>query len=99
MQILTFYDSATDEWVSGIAVRAATYRIMVNNLAPSILATSSRTRIDTLLIDAGFILRAFRANHALGLTRRRGANVVLFARAYRVLVNFAAFAVGSARRR
>lgn len=51
------YTSA--KWIAHITVHAATNWIVIDCAAHGIYAANTRTRIDTLLIDARFIGRTF----------------------------------------
>lgn len=95
---LTF-KQATNEWVSGVTRRATANWVMIYDLASSILTTSSRTWVSALLFDTGFVLRTFRAHHALGSTRRWGAYIVFLTRTYCMSINLTAFTIWSAGRR
>lgn len=55
---IVLFNMALDERISGVASAATTNGIVVDHLAIGIYAASSRTRIRTLLINAGAILRA-----------------------------------------
>ncbi len=94
---LTFFD-ATNKRIPRKSGGAAAYRIMVNDLAPSIQTASARTRVRALLLYAGFVLRTLRADHALWATSRRSADIIRLARADRVIVHLATLTVRSAWR-
>lgn len=96
---LTFFAVARHKRITNKVQLAATDRIVSNHNAASILATSSRTRIDATLISARLVLRAVGADHTFGPTRWRCPNVARRTAADGVLVVDHALAVRAARRR
>lgn len=95
---LTF-KQATNKWISCVTRRATANWVMIDYLASSILTTSTRTWVSALLFDTGFVLRTFRAHHALGSTRRWGAYIIFLTRTNCMSINLTAFTVWSTRRR
>lgn len=70
---------------------------MINDLASGVYAASSRARVFALLVHARLVLRAVRADHALGPAHGRRAHVALLARAHSVTFQHFASTIRSAR--
>ena len=71
---------------------------MVPHVTPRALRTGAGARVDTLLIDAGLVLRAFGTNGALRPTSGRAADEGGQAGAHGLAVGLPALAVGPTRR-
>lgn len=95
---LTFFPKTTNEWVPNKSSWATANRVMVDNLTASIDSTSPWTWVDTFLLHASFVLRAFRTNNAFRFAVWRGAYVVGLTRADRMAVYHSADTVRSAWR-
>lgn len=92
---VTFFD-ALREWIADIMTGATTDWVVIEDLAMSVQAAQTRTRIVTLLIDAGQMRRTFRADKTLGTTVWRRALVTRAAGAHRAVVHHAADTVRTA---
>lgn len=90
---LTRSGNTTEERITLVVDLTTADRIVVYSVAASVLAASARARIFAFLIDARFLLRAFRAHDALRPTIRRGPNEIGQARANGVVVELSTFAV------
>ena len=66
---------AVTEGVSGVSRRTLADGVVVDDLTPGVVATSPRTGVDTLLVDAGRELVTVRADHTLWPAVRRVALV------------------------
>lgn len=93
------YPCALSEWITGEARRAGAYGIVIRCMAHRADATSVRTRIGALTIDAGAIVWTFRADNAFGSAVWRCADVVRLTRAHCMALVVATIAIGSAWRR
>lgn len=69
---------------------------MVHHLALGIVATGTSARILALLVNAGTVLGALRADHTLWLAAGRGTDVTLHTAAHRVAVSVLALTVRTA---
>lgn len=54
------YKCTSYKWITSLSIWTATYWIMIDNLTSSTNTTSSRTWVDTFLIDTCLIKRTFR---------------------------------------
>jgi len=90
---LTFNPVTPAEGVSSVSRVTRANRVMVDDLAPGIGAASARTGIFASLVNTGFVLGAFGADHALGSAVRRDTDKLSPARADGVVVVFPAVAV------
>lgn len=88
---LTFFFDTSDKGVTSKTHRAATYRIVVYNLAPCIETTSAWTWICTFLVDARSILSTVCTHYTLRPAGWRCSNIVSLARAHRMPINYATF--------
>jgi hypothetical protein len=92
--------SAGAEWISLVALKASAHRHVILDVADGVLAASSRARVLALILDAGAIGGAVRAEYTLGATAFvRIAVVVSDAHASASTVALLALGIGSARRR
>lgn len=85
--------------VSGHARLATADGVVVHHLALGIVAAGTSARILALLVNAGTVLGALRADHTLRLAAGRGTDVTLHTAAHRVAVGVLALAVRTAGRR
>lgn len=100
LQYFTYGDRrAAREWITGVISRTNTDSIMIHHTAVSVEATSARTRIDALLIDASLLQRTIRYTHTFGTTVRWNAKVAGQARANRLVLLRQTLAVRTARSR
>ncbi len=91
------YRATIDERIAREALRATTGWRMVHHLAFGVGATRTRTRIDTLLVDAGLGRRTIRADDAFGSAIGSRSDHVRQASALSLSGNDRAERVGSAR--
>lgn len=71
---LTFKPVTPAEGVSGMSTIASANRVMVDDSALSVRATSARARVFTPLVNTGLVQRAFSANYTLRSAVRWNAN-------------------------
>ena len=78
--VLTFKTTASER-ISNVSRNTSTDRVVVDNPTLSIEATDSRTRIDTVLVDAGLGGDTVRVDHTLGSTAAVGIAKVFWSTA------------------
>lgn len=88
----------THEGIATVASRARADRIVVGDLADSLVAAGTGTWVYTTQIHTRPVLAALGANRALRTTGGRSTNVIGDARADRMAVNLAALTVRTTRR-
>jgi hypothetical protein len=99
MKILTSFLETPGERITSEARHTATDRVVIHNLTASIKTTSTRTRVQTLLIDTSFILRAFCAHNTLRFATWWCSYVISLTRANCMTIHHTALAEWSAWRR
>lgn len=90
------FDHTSHKRIARVAGRTAADGVVVDDLAARVGAASPRARVPAALVQAGLVLRAFRADNALRAAGGRRPHVVDLARAHRVAVDGLAVAVGAA---
>lgn len=94
---LLWFHMATNEWITSKACWTRADGGMIDHMAEGIVATATRAGIDAVLLLAGQTRQTIRVACALRTTLRWCANVILQARADRIVVQHTAATVGSTR--
>ena len=97
--VLNDFNLTSDERIAGVTRRTCTNRVMISDLTNCIDSTSTRTRIYTFLVIAGFVLWTFWACDTFWSTSRRSTNISGHTRANCLSIDLTALRIGSTRRR